>query len=131
MTNIQADGARIQNELNAYVPENFDIRPTEDRVVIEILPWRPSKIIEVASKRKVRGKILAVGPGSYPWKYDGPKGKRTKRWRSKVFVPTSVKPGEEVELGGLEIEEYLHQTFMWGTKRVLLCQESDIAGVYE
>ena len=124
---VQADGARIRNDLNAYVGPDETFRPLKDNVVLEILPWKPSKTIEVASDRRVRGKVLAAGPGTYPWRYDGPKGKRTKKWRSKVFVPTTVKVGDTVELAGLEIWEYLHKTIVWGNKSVIVCQEADIA----
>ena len=124
-------GARIANELNAFVPETHRIRPLRDNIVVEPLPWKPSKIIEVASTRKVRGIVRAVGPGTYPKRYNGPKGARTKSWDSKAFRPCDVRVGDVVELGGIEITEYLHKTFMWGDKRMILCQEADVAGIVE
>lgn len=122
-------GERIENRLNAFVSGDHIIRPLRDQIVVEPLPWRPSAIIEAASKRKVRGIVRAVGPGTYPKRYDGPKGHRTKSWDSKAFRPCDVKVGDIVELGGLEITEYLHKTFVWGDKTVILCQEADVAGI--
>jgi len=128
---IQADGARVENRLNAFIPADHAIRPLRDNIVVEPLPWRPSAIIEVASNRKVRGIVRAVGKGTYPKRYDGPKGKRTKSWDSKAFRPCDVKVGDIVELGGIEITEYLHKTFTWGDKTMILCQEADVAGIVE
>jgi co-chaperonin GroES (HSP10) len=130
MTTIRSEGARIANDLNAYIPQDYRIRPLRDRIVVEPLPWRPSKIIEVVSHAKpLRGIVRAVGPGTYPVRYNGPKGRRTKSWDSKAFRPCDVKVGDIVELGGLEIEGYLHKTFLWGNKQMILCQEGDIAGI--
>jgi co-chaperonin GroES (HSP10) len=131
MSQIEGYGERVKNDLNAYIAADQMIRPLRDQIVLEPLPWRPSAIIDVASDRKVRGKVLAVGPGTNAKKYDGPKGKRTKYTYSKHFTPLSVKVGDTVELGGLEIGEYLHQTFMWGTRQVIICQENDVAFIHE
>jgi co-chaperonin GroES (HSP10) len=129
MTTIRADGKRIENRLNAFIPQDHAIRPLRDNIVVEPLPWRPSAILEVASHRKVRGIVRAVGPGTYPKRYDGPKGKRTQSWDSKAFRPCDVKVGDVVELGGIELTEYLHKTFVWGDKTMILCQEADVAGI--
>jgi hypothetical protein len=130
--NPEDRGTRIGNDLNAYVPEDCQIRPLRNQIVVEPLPWEPSKIIEVIMESKpLRGVVRAVGPGTYPWKYNGRKGVRTKSWRSKSFTPTTVKIGDIVELGGLELKGYLHKTFLWGTKQMVLCTEDDIAGICE
>jgi co-chaperonin GroES (HSP10) len=131
MSTVQRDGVRQDNDLNAFVPADHDLRPLRDQIVIEPLPWRPSKIIEVASSRKVRGKVLAVGPGANMKKYNGTKATRTSFTYSKHFTPLTVKPGDIVELGGLEIGEYLHKTVMWGATRVIICQEADVAFVVD
>lgn len=124
---VVESGVRIRNDLNAFIPEDNELKLRHDNIAVEPLPWKPSKVIEVASNRRVRGVVVAAGPGTYPWRYDGPKGKRTRKWRSKVFVPTTVKVGDIVELAGLEIGEYLHKTITWGSKQVILCQEADVA----
>lgn len=127
---VLVDGVRGENRLNAFVPANCEIKPLRDQMIVEPLEWEPSKVIKVIWQGKpLRGRVLAVGPGCYPLKYDGPKGQRTKSWRSRVFVPTSVKVGDIVELGGLELRGYLHKWFYWGDKRVILCQEADFAFV--
>lgn len=123
---------RIGNETTTYVPAHCKIRPTRDNIIVEPLNWRPSTILEVVyTGRPLWGRVLAVGPGTYPKRYDGPKGKRTKTWDSKAFRPTEVKVGDLVDLGGLELKGYLHETFLWGTKEVVRCREEDVAIVYD
>jgi co-chaperonin GroES (HSP10) len=125
-------GVRVDNDANAFVPENCDIRPLRDHVLIEPLPWEPSKIIAVVADIKpVRGRVLAVGPGRYQLKYDGPKGKRTKSWLGNHFQRTSVKVGDIVEMGGLELKGYMFPSFTWGNKKVVMIREGDIAAVVE
>lgn len=123
-------GVRLGNETITIVGEKDKIRPLRDNIVLEPLEWQPSKIIAVAySGKPLRGIVRAIGPGVYPKKYDGPKGKRSKTWDSKAFRPCDVKVGDTVELGGLEIQGYLHPTFRWGNKEMVLCREEDVAMV--
>lgn len=127
-----APDARIGNESNAYVPAEAKIRPLRDQIILEPLDWEPSKLIRVVYGGKpLRGRVLAVGPGLYRRKYDGPKGKRTKSWLGKHFQPTTVQVGDVVELGGLELRGYLFQTILWGTKTVVICREADVAMIVE
>lgn len=129
---IQESGVRIGNEANVFVPADARIRPLRDQIVVEPLQWQPSKIIAVEWHGKpLRGIVRAVGPGHYPKRYDGPKGKRTKSWDSKAFQPCDVKVGDVVELGGLELRGYLHMTINWGGKECVLCREADVAIVVE
>ena|SRR6185437_11404658 len=123
-------GKRIGQETSDLIPESAKIRPLRDQIVVEPLEWRPSQIIDVAYLGKpLRGIVKAVGPGHYPKQYDGPKGTRTKSWDSKAFLPTEVKVGDVVELGGLELGGYLFQTFLWGAKEHVICREADVTGV--
>jgi len=69
---------------------------------------------------------VAVGPGHYPIKYNGPKGKRTKSWRSKRFQPCDIQVGDIIDLGGLERQGYLFPTVRWGAKEVVVCREADV-----
>jgi co-chaperonin GroES (HSP10) len=123
-------GARIAQDLLAFVKADERIRPLRDQIVLEPLDWEPSKTLTVAYRGKaLRGKVRAVGPGRYLLKYDGPKGRRTKSWLSSLFRPTEVKVGDVVELGGLEIGGYLFPTIRWGDKDVVLCREGDVTGI--
>jgi co-chaperonin GroES (HSP10) len=120
-------GVRMGNELLEFVPENTNIRPLRDQIIVEPLPASESIILDVW--KPIRGKVLAVGKGCYPIRYNGPKGKRTKSWSSKALRPCDVKVGDIVELGGKEIGGYLHCSIRWGTKEVILCREEDVAGI--
>jgi co-chaperonin GroES (HSP10) len=124
-------GVRLGNETSTYIPADAAIRPLRDQIVLEPLNWRPSTVIEVVYQGKpLRGRVLAVGPGRYPLKYNGPKGKRTKSWLASMFVATEVQVDDIVELGGLELRGYLFPTILWGTKQVVLCREADIVFIY-
>lgn len=125
-------GVRVGNETTTCIQANENIRPLRDQIIVEPLAWEPSKIIDVVYRGKpLRGVVRAVGPGVYPKRYNGPKGKRTKSWDAKCFRPTDVKIGDIVELGGLELRGYLHTTILWGTKEMVLCREEDVCGVVE
>lgn len=125
-------GVRVGHELLDGIPATENVRPLRDQIVLEPLDWEPSKIIAVAYTGKpLRGRVLAVGPGRHPIKYNGPKGKRTKSWESKHFQPMEVKVGDVVELGGLEIGGYLHTRFRWGGKDCIMVREPDVAGIVQ
>lgn len=126
-------GTRIGNETCTIVPREAKIRPLRDQIIVEPLDWQPSQIILVAGThtKPLRGIVCAVGPGVYPKRYNGRKGQRTKSWDSKAFRPCDVRVGDVVELGGLEIGGYLHQTFLWGTREMVICREEDVAIVCE
>ena len=132
-----APGVRIGNETSSYVSSEERVKAVGDRLVIEPLEWEPSKIIRVAySGRPLRGIVRSVGPGQNAIKYDGPKGKRTKKWWGNRFISTTVQVGDVVELGGLDLgtgalRGYAFQTFLWGTKEHIICREEDVAGIVE
>lgn len=129
---LDSPGVRVGNETLTFVPAHKHIRPLRDQIIVEPLPWEPSKTIAVVTHAKpLRGIVRAVGPGTYPKRYNGPKGKRTKSWDAKCFRPCDVQVGDVVELGGLEIGGYLHTTINWGGKEVIMCREEDIAGICE
>jgi len=113
-----------------YLPAGTTLRPLRDRVLIKPLPWDASKtIIAIRHGRPVRGEVIAVGPGSHPKKY---REKKSKYVLSNHFVPSDVKPGDIVELGGLNAFDGLGYSFpqvMIGNELHLLCQEGDIAVV--
>ena len=124
-------GKRIDHRTTTLVPESEGIRALRDAIIVEPLEWVPSKILWAAyTGFPLRGLVKAVGPGTYPKRYDGPKGRRTKMWESKSFRATEVKAGDIVELGGLELGGYIgFTTFLWGSKEHLICREEDIVGI--
>lgn len=132
---IDSPGARIGHECGTtFIAADAKLRPLRDQIIIEPLDWAPSTVIVVAgySGRPLRGVIKAIGPGIYPKRYNAPKGpRRNKSWDSKHFLKTEVRVGDVVELGGLELEGYLHQSFMWGHKLHVICREADVAGIIE
>lgn len=103
-----------------------------DQMLVEPIDTPYSAIIYCINNNKpMRGKVIAIGPGHYPLKYNGPKGKRTKSWRSKHFLPTQVKPGDIVELGGLQYGGYSFQTIYIGNVIHIICSERDVCGIVE
>jgi hypothetical protein len=125
-------GARIGNECFDSIPGHFKVKPLRNQIVIEPIPWPFSDVIEVMySGRPIRGKVLAAGPGTYPKRYNGPKGKRSKSWDSKYFRPCDVKVGDTVQLNNIteadgSIDGMLFQTFRWGNKECTICTEDDV-----
>lgn len=126
------NGVRIGNELLACIRADETIRCLRDQIVIEPLPIdHGTSLALVYWGKPVRGRVLAVGPGIYPKRYDGRKGQRTKSWDSKAFRPCDVRVGDVVDLGGLELGGYLFTRVLWGDKDVVICREEDIAGIVE
>lgn len=108
------------------------VRLLRDQMLVEPMETVWSAIIDVILITKpMRGIVKAVGPGHYPKKYNGPRGKRTKSWDSKIFQPTECKVGDIVELGGLQHGGYSFQTVYWGDKLHLICREADVVGIVE
>jgi co-chaperonin GroES (HSP10) len=127
MNNLDNRGVRIGNELLTFVSADERIRPLRDQIVVEPLPAHET--LETPGWKPIRGKVLAVGPGCYPKRYNGPKGARSKSWDSKAFRPCDVRVGDLVELGGKEIGGYLFTTVRWGAKEVVVCREEDVNGI--
>lgn len=127
---MDSPGKRVGNECWDAIPEEATVRPLRDQIIVEPISWPFSDTIEVVyTGRPLRGKVRAVGPGIYPKLYDAPKGRRTKSWDSRSFRPCDVKVGDTVQLGGLELNGYLFQTFRWGNKEMVICREQDITGI--
>src|SRR5271155_331673 len=127
-------GTRIGNECWDTVSAQAKIKPLRNQLILEPLPWPFSETIEVVyTRRPLRGKVLAAGKGTYPKRYDGPKGKRTKSWDAKHFRPCDVKVGDIVQLNNIteadgSIDGMLFQTFRWGNKECVVCSEDDVTG---
>ena len=123
-------GVRIGHETFDSVPESSRIRPLRDTSIVEPLEWNPSTIVWAAWwGRPIRGRVLEVGPGRHPIRYNGRKGLRTKAWESKAFRSCDVKVGDIVHFDGSEYGGRLHQTVRWGSKTVVVCREEDVAGI--
>lgn len=124
---LEQSGVSLNRKRVDRIAADAKIRPLRDQIVIKPLAWEPSKILEVVYRGKtLRGEILAVGPGHYPKKYNRD---RSKSWDSKQFVPTQVKVGDVVELGGLELRGYAFDELLWGNQPVVVCREADVTGV--
>ena len=115
------------------IPADYAIRCRRDYLIVEPLKVDHRVSFEVIEHTKpLRGIVKAVGPGCYPKRYDHPdKHRRTKTWDSKTFLPTQVKVGDVVELGGYEYDGYAFQTFLWGDVLHLICRELDVSGVVD
>lgn len=105
-----------------------------DRILLRALPWKPSETIDVVRYgRPVRGEIVAIGPGEYPKKYKlNAKREKTGFEYSKHFRPTELKPGQIVEVGGINIfggDGYKFEEITVGNETLLVCSEKDVACV--
>lgn len=125
------DGVRLADRSTNPILPGETIRPLR-----EILLVRPldlplgSKIIAPFKGETVRGEVVAAGPGRYPWIYrreyrDG-KEVRTRK-ESKQFVPTTVKVGDIVQLGGMELGGYLWKHVQVDGIDHVICSEQDVA----
>lgn len=123
-------GLRLKNDTGVTLAAGSRLRMLGDRILLEPLGWKPSRVLQVIyTGEALRGIVKAVGPGDYPRRYNGPKGRRTKAWRSKHFLPTTVQPGDVVELGGLEIRGYLFPTLLVGGVEHIICHEADVCWI--
>ena len=103
------------------------VRPLGDRILIKPMRVKLSSTLIATWKGKpLRGKVIAVGPGEYPNRYNAD---RSHRKTSKVFIPTQVKVGDVVHLGGLENDGYTFPTFLLNGEDHLMISEKDVAGV--
>lgn len=121
--------AELSHKSRTEIPADAVLRPLRDVLIVEPLDHKLSARIQVINEIKpTRGIVKAVGPGCYPKRYNGPKGKRTKMWDSKAFRKTEVKVGDIVNVGGLQTKNgYAFDSFYWGDKLHLICREEDVA----
>lgn len=125
-------GSELSHKTTTFIPAEAKLRPLRDVIIVEPLDGTLSAIIHVIHECKpLKGIVRAVGPGHYPRKYDHrDKHKRTKTWLSNRLLPTDVKVGDTVELGGLDIGGYSFDSFYHGNKLMLMCREADVVGVH-
>jgi co-chaperonin GroES (HSP10) len=110
-----------------------DVRMMGDRILLRPLDWNPSKVIHVERRgRPLRGEVMAVGKGHNPMKYKHVHGKKLMNY-SRHFRPTEVKPGDIVELGGLnqfDGKGYQFPEVVVGSETMLIISERDVAAVH-
>jgi co-chaperonin GroES (HSP10) len=114
------------------LPAGTKLRLLRDRILLKPLDWKPSEIVEVIRHgRPVRGEVIAIGAGTHKRTY----AKDRKSFKEgKHFIPTELKPGDVVELGGLNVFDgrgYAFPEVIIGTERHIICQEQDVAMVVE
>lgn len=131
-------GVTLNDQSNAEIlPAGTRLRMLRDRILLKPLDWEPSKIISVARRgRPLRGVVVEVGAGRLLRKYRPHPTDPTKRQYvdSARFVATEVRPGDVVELGGLNVYDgqgYNFSQVIIGTERYLICQEQDVACIVE
>lgn len=125
-------GVSIERQTSTFIAKDEKIRPLGDRIFIKPLEWDATKIIiAIRLGRPVRGIALACGPGAYQKRYNKD---RSKMHETNVFVPMSVRPGDIVELGGLNIFDgkgYSFEEIAWGNERCLIVTERDVCFIRE
>lgn len=130
---IQESGVRIERKSTDLLPAGAKIRLLRDRLLVKPLAWEPSRILSpVLHSKPLRGLVVAVGPGyrQKKWKYSS-SGERIGMSETGRVIPTEVKPGDIVELGGLEIRGYDFPQVLIGTELHFICQEQDVCGVID
>jgi len=123
--------ARLSNESISHIPASMTIRPLRDQMIVQPIDVMHSRrlIIPPHESKLVRAKVLSVGPGHYPNRYDGPKGKRTKMMAGTTFVPTEVKVGDIIHLDGRQTGTPAFEGFYHGEKYCIHCRQEDVAGI--
>lgn len=119
------------------------LRMLGDRILVRPLEWSgedvhgpESRIVVLRHGRPVRGVVVSVGPGRYPFIRKGktPDGKFTRISESKFFQPTEVKPGDMVEYGCLKAFDGQSYDFpaviVDGLKHVIIT-ERDVTGIWK
>lgn len=117
-----------------YFPPGTVLRPLREKIIVKPLPWTPSSIIEIAGNKRapLRGVVTAVGPGErvkVRWK--NAQGQIYKIGETGQVIPTSIKPGDVVELGGLERDGYQFDQILIGHELHVVCSEKDVCFIHD
>lgn len=119
------------------LPAGTQLRMMGDRILLKPLPVEHSALIEVVENvRPMRGIVVAVGPGMHPYKHRPHAYDRNKKTvvSSNYFLPTQVKVGDVVELGGLNVFDgkgYQFPQVVIGTETHVIVTERDIAAIVD
>jgi hypothetical protein len=124
-------GVALNPETIDFIPESCVLKPLRDQMIVEPINVVHSKVLIVPphTSKLVRAKVLAIGPGHWPNRYNGKKGKRTKVMAGSVFVPTEVRVGQIVHLDGRGSGKSVFDAFYHGDKYCLHAREADVAGI--
>lgn len=120
---MESSGVQLERRTTDTLAAGERLRPLKDKIVVKQLPQRLSKVIEIVDRERkaLRGIVVAVGPGRYPWRYNED---RSKRWESKAFRRPEVKVGDVVALEG-----YSYPTILIENEVHFVCSEQDVTGV--
>ena len=124
-------GVRLERSPEMF-PAGTVLRPLREQIVVKVLEWEPSKLIVIAGNQRkpLRGVVVFFGPGERVkrrWKNHD--GQVNKIGETGQVIPTEVRPGDVVELGGLEIDGYAFQQITIGHEVHVICSEKDVACV--
>lgn len=117
-----------------WLPAGTKLRPLRDQIIVKAIEWRPSAVIHLAGneRRPMRGEVVAVGPGQRVKRYwRNAKGEKCKVGETGQVIPTEVRPGDIVELGGLELDGYRFPQLTIGSEVHVIAQEQDITLIHE
>lgn len=129
---LQESGVRLERKSTDLL-QHARVRLLGDRLLVKPLAWEPSRILStVLDAKPLRGVVIAVGPGyrQKKWKYNS-RGERIGYQETGRIIPTEVKPGDVIEVGGLELRGYDFPQVLVGTELHFICQEQDVCGVVE
>ena len=132
MTVVQS-GVTLDRKRVEFISPTATIRPLGDRIFVRPLPNITSKVLSVVHEgRALRGVVTHVGPGYREKKrYKNSRGETVKIGETGRVTPVELRPGDVVELGGLEISGYSFPKVMIGNVEHLIVQERDVAIVVE
>lgn len=125
-----ASGVRLSDKTVNFVPSGRQIRPLRDQLIVRPLPLALGERVQADWQGEpVRGVVIAAGPGVFPnihsrFRKDGKEVRQVRE--SKQFRPTEVKPGDVVQLGGLEIQGYLWPRVWADGDWCVICREADV-----
>jgi hypothetical protein len=124
-------GVRQHDKALNFVQGEVQMRG--DYLIVKPLPPALSQTIAADwNGEAVRGKVIKAGPGCYPNIHqrgfkDGKPYHTIKP--SKVYRPTEVKPGDVVQLGGMELGGYLWKHVWLEGEDHILIDEDDVCFV--
>lgn len=120
----------IERTTTTFVAADEKIRPCGDRIIVKPLDDNLSEsIIAIREGRPIRGKVLAAGAGAYRKRYNKD---RSRVYETNDYIPMSVKIGDVVSWGGLNIfdgQGYSFEEITWGSDKCLVITERDVCFV--
>jgi co-chaperonin GroES (HSP10) len=133
---MNADPNWINDYTVDYLPAGSKLRPLRDQMFLKPLDLAltpaGSKIVALHRGKTIRGEVVAIGPGRNlrRW-YKNAKGETHKVGELNHFIPTEVKVGDIVDIGGMEMGGYAFPVILIGLDPVIICQEADVTFVVE